>query len=149
MPRFQKLANWQIIALGGEQAHLAPPAPVRRVIRCPKCGGRLMFDSNLGLGSQVSYELCCLMCGWRLDVTAHVRKVTERQVESVAAIEPRIRGCQGCGGELPQNGRVSRCRRCYLRERYRTHPEVRAKQLASQARWRRAHGLRPRQGSAA
>lgn len=120
------------------------------MMRCPKCNGRLMFDPNLGLGSHLSYELCCLMCGWRLDVTARVRKVTTRPAETVAVPEPRIRACHGCGGELPPHGRARRCRRCYLRERYRTNPEVRAKQLALQARWRRAHGVRPRQvGSAA
>lgn len=42
--------------------------------------------------------------------------------------------CWDCG---TQTVRAQRCRHCYLRHRYHTNPEARAKQLELQKRWRK------------
>ncbi|MBI4494002.1 MAG: hypothetical protein HY690_14530 [Chloroflexi bacterium] len=87
--------------------------------RCPRCGGRLYLDPATEHPRELGLAVP------NLGTRAEHEQAAEASAE---------RHCISCGAPVQ---RAERCRRCYLRHRYATNPDVRAKQLSLQAEWRK------------
>lgn len=83
--------------------------------RCPRCGGCLQNEPVLG------------------DPREFGLAIRQEPGRCEREEPPQPGRCVSCRAPVQ---RAERCRRCYLRHRYATCPEVRAKQLSLQAAWR-------------
>jgi hypothetical protein len=81
---------------------------------------------------------------WARDNKTRIVQLRQARRAQLTGGEPAARACADCGAQVT---RATRCRKCYIRHRYATDPQYRARRLATTRRWlekRQREGRRAR-----